>query len=360
MLLSALCRSLRHEPIIREVHGDSVKGCVVQTAAVLVLEPIFEADLQPEQYAYRADRSALDAVKCVHKLINTGHQEIVDADLSSYFDTVPHAEMMKTLARRIVDGAMLHLIKMWLETPVEETDDHGNKHRTTRNRNEGRGTPQGAPVSPLLGNLYMRRFVLGWKRSRREQRWQAYIVNYADDLVICCREGAEQALAMMRRMMDKLKLTVNEAKTRICRLPEEKFDFLGYKFGRCYSPKTGRAYLGTVPAPKRIQRICGEVRATTARTRTSLDSVTIVAKLNVYTGWQKEHRATRSSWPLRTNWRGSPGSCCRAATNISTRRCWQRPEAGRGKDAALGKHKTLSTFPPQLQREIEKSSTEVC
>ena len=264
----------------------TIRDRVVQTAAVLVLEPIFEADLQPEQYAYRADRSALDAVRHVHRLINTGHQEIVDADLSSYFDTVPHAELMKALARRIVDGAMLHLLKMWLETPVEETDDRGNKHRTTRNRDEGRGTPQGSPISPLLSNLYMRRFVLGWKRSGHEQRWQAYIVNYADDLVICCREGAEQALATMRRMMSKMKLTVNEAKTRICRLPEEKFDFLGYTFGRCYSPKTGRAYLGTVPAQKRIRRICGEICGTPARTTTWLDSGTIVAKLNrMLIGW---------------------------------------------------------------------------
>jgi RNA-directed DNA polymerase len=264
----------------------TIRDRVVQTAAVLVLEPIFEADLQPEQYAYRADRGALDAVKHVHRLINTGHQEIVDADLSSYFDTVPHAELMKALARRIVDGAMLHLIKMWLEAPVEETDDHGNTHRTTRNRDEGRGTPQGSPISPLLSNLYMRRFVLGWKKSGHEQRWHAYIVNYADDLVICCRSGAEQALETMRRMMSKMKLTVNEAKTRICKLPEETFDFLGYTFGRCYSPKTGRAYLGTVPARKRMQRICGEIHATTLHTRTSLETRAIVAKLNrMLVGW---------------------------------------------------------------------------
>ena len=264
----------------------TIRDRVVQTAAVLVLEPIFEADLQPEQYAYRADRSALDAVQHVHRLINTGHREIVDADLSSYFDTVPHAELMKAMARRIVDGAMLHLIKMWLEAPVEETDDRGNTHRMTRNRDEGRGTPQGSPISPLLSNLYMRRFVLGWKKSGHEQRWQAYIVNYADDLVICCRNGAEQALSMMRRMMSKMKLTMNEAKTRICKLPEEKFDFLGYTFGRCYSPKTGRAYLGTVPAQKRIQRIRGEIHATTLHTRTSLETAVIVAQLNrMLVGW---------------------------------------------------------------------------
>jgi RNA-directed DNA polymerase len=264
----------------------TIRDRVAQTAALLVLEPIFEADLQPEQYAYRADRSALDAVRHVHKLINTGHRKIVDADLSSYFDSVPHAELMRSVARRVVDGAMLHLIKMWLEAPVEETDERGNQRRSTRNRDEGRGTPQGAPISPLLSNLYMRRFVLGWKKLGYEERWEAYIVNYADDLVICCRTGAEQALATMQKMMSKLKLTVNDSKTQVCALPEEKFDFLGYTFGQCYSPKTGRAYLGTVPARKRVHRICGEIREMTGRSTTSLDPVTTVTKLNrTMCGW---------------------------------------------------------------------------
>ena len=138
---------------------------------------------------------------------------------------------------------MLHLIKMWLKAPAEETDDRGKKHRNTRTRDEGRGSPQGSPISPLLSNLYMRRFVLGWKKLGHEKRLGAYIVNYADDLVICCRGRAEEALATMRDMMTRLKLTVNETKTRVSKLPEEKFDFLGYTFGRCYSPKTGRAYL---------------------------------------------------------------------------------------------------------------------
>ena len=136
----------------RPLGVPTVRDRTVQTAAVLVLEPIFEADLQPEQYAYRKDRSALDAVRHVHKLINTGHGEIVDADLSGYFDSIPHAELIKSVARRVVDGAMLHLIRMWLEAPVEETDERGNKRRSTRNRDEGRGTPQGAPISPLLSN----------------------------------------------------------------------------------------------------------------------------------------------------------------------------------------------------------------
>src|SRR6266853_927454 len=270
----------------RPLGVPAIHDRAAEMAAVLVLEPIFESDLQPEQYAYRRDRSALDAVQHVHKLINTGHGEIVDADLSSYFDTLPHSELLKSVARRVVDGAMLHLIKMWLEAPVEETDERGNKHRSTRNRDEGKGTPQGAPISPLLSNLYMRRFVLGWKKLGHEKRLAAHIVNYADDLVICCRGQAEEALAVMRDIMTRLKLTVNETKTRVCKLPEDKFDFLGYTFGRCYSPKTGRAYLGTVPSKKRVTRICEAISEVTGRDQTLLDQEIVVAKLNrTMIGW---------------------------------------------------------------------------
>jgi RNA-directed DNA polymerase len=258
----------------------AIRDRAVQVAATLVLDPIFEADLQPEQYAYRKDRSALDAVRHVHKLINTGHREIVDADLSSYFDEISHADLLKSVARRVVDGAMLHLLKMWLEAPVEETDERGNKRRSTRNRDKGRGTPQGSPISPMLSNLYMRRFVLGWKLLGHEKRLGAYIVNYADDLVICCHSGADQALTVMRKMMSKLKLAVNESKTRVCILPEEKFDFLGYTLGRCYSVKTGKAYLGTVPSKKRVQRICQAVSEVTGHHRTQQDAKTIVGTLN--------------------------------------------------------------------------------
>ena len=270
----------------RPLGVPAIRDRVVMMAAVLVLDPIFEADLAPEQYAYRRDRSALDAVRHVHKLINTGHVEIVDADLASYFDVLPHAELLKSVARRVVDGAMLHLLKMWLQAPVEETDERGKKHRNTGNRDQGRGTPQGSPISPLLSNVYMRRFVLGWKKLGHEKRLGAYIVNYADDLVICCRGRAEPALATMRNMMRKLKLEVNETKTRVAKLPEEKFDFLGYTFGRCYSPKTGRCYLGTVPAKKRVMRICQAISGETGRNKVLLDHKTVVGKLNrMMVGW---------------------------------------------------------------------------
>ena len=165
-----------------------------------------------------------------------GQTDVVDADLADYFGSIPHAELMKSLARRIVDRRVLHLIKMWLECAVEETDDRGRKKRTTEAKDSGRGIPQGSPISPLLSNLYMRRFVLAWKKLGLERSLGSRIVTYADDLVILCKQGkAEEALQRMREIMGALKLTVNEEKTRLCKVPEGEFDFLGYTFGRLYS-----------------------------------------------------------------------------------------------------------------------------
>ena len=162
-------------------------------------------------------------------------------------------------------SAFLRLIKMWLEAPVEEIDDRGRQHRTTRNKDEGRGTPQGSPLSPLLANIYMRRFVLGWKALGHERRLDAHIVNYADDFVICCRGTADEAMRVMRAMMSKLRLTVNETKTHLCRLPEEGVNFLGYTIGRCHSPRTGRSYIGTKPSAKKIDSLKAEIHEKTSR-----------------------------------------------------------------------------------------------
>jgi group II intron reverse transcriptase/maturase len=269
----------------------TIKDRVVQMAVLLVLEPIFEADLQPEQYAYRAERGALDAVQAVHCLLNCGYTEVVDADLSGYFDSIPHAELLKSVSRRVSDKQLLHLVKMWLEAPVEELDVRGYRQRTTRNKDQGRGTPQGAPISPLLSNLYMRRFILGWKTCGHERRLRARIVNYADDFVICCAGRAEEAMTAMRSMMQKLKLTVNETKTHVCRIPAETFDFLGYTFGRCYSPRTGRAYLGTVPSKKKVQRLCREISELTERRWTWMEPEELVARLNrKLVGWANYFR----------------------------------------------------------------------
>jgi len=243
----------------------TVKDRVVQTAAMLVLSPIFEADLQDEQYAYRPGRSAQDALVRIKELVRSGHQEVVDADLSGYFDSIPHSELMKSVARRVSDKNLLHLLKMWLVAPVEETDERGRKQRTTGNKDTGRGTPQGAPISPLLSNLYMRRFILGWKLLGHERRLRAKIVNYADDFVICCRGTAVRAMAEMQAMMERLKLTVNVEKTRRCRLPQETFDFLGYTFGRLWSRWTGGAYLGMQPSQKSLRRLRESLHEATSR-----------------------------------------------------------------------------------------------
>ena len=189
--------------------------------------------------------------------------------MTASFGSIPHAELVKSVTRRIVDRRVLHLIKMWLECPVKETDDRGRKTRTTEARDNRRGIPQGSPISPLLANLYMRRFVLGWKKLGLERSLGSRIVTYADDLVILCRRGkAEEALQQLRQIMGKLKLTVNEEKTRICKVPEGKFDFLGYTFGRMYSARTGKAYLGYRPSRKSIKRMVENVHALTVRAGT--------------------------------------------------------------------------------------------
>lgn len=265
----------------------TVRDRVVQMAFVLVVEPILDEDLQPEQHAYRTGHDAHRAVQEVQALLDRGYTEVVDADLSGYFDSIPHHELMQCLSRRIVDGHVLHLVKMWLEAPVEETDEWGRKKRTTRNKDEGRGTPQGGVASPLLANLYMRRFVLGWKTLGHAGRLDARIVNYADDFVICCKRGrAEEALATMRRMMDRLKLKVNEKKTRRCRAWTEPFRFLGFEFGVQVSWKTGRRYLAPVPARSKTQAICEKIGNATSRRTTCRSEGETVGKLNqLLLGW---------------------------------------------------------------------------
>ena len=259
---------------------------MAETAAVLILSPIFEADLQPEQYAYRQGRNAHDAVRRIHSLLNTGYRDVVDADLADYFGGIPHAELLASVARRVSDRHMLHLIKQWIVVPVEEDDGRGGKRRTAEARHKKKGIPQGAPISPLLSNIYMRRFLLGWKVLGHAARLNAHIVNYADDLTILCRGTAEEAMNAMREMMGRLKLTVNEEKTRLCSVPDSSFDFLGYTFGRCYSPKSGRAYIGTRPAKKSIAKVRRAISALTNRSRLPIHPAVEVAELNrLLTGW---------------------------------------------------------------------------
>jgi RNA-directed DNA polymerase len=231
-----------------------IRDRVAQTAAKLVLEPIFEADFEDTAYGYRPARGAADAIKEVHRLICRGYTDVVDADLSKFFDEIPHSDLLKSVARRIVDRHVLRLIKLWLKAPVEERDDDGTRHMVG-GKGSTRGTPQGGVASPLLANVYMNRFLKHWRITGREEAFQAHVVAYADDFVILSRGHAAEALAWSKAAMTKLGLTLNEAKTSLKDARMERFDFLGYTFGPHHYRKDGHWYLGASPSPKSVQRV---------------------------------------------------------------------------------------------------------
>src|SRR5260370_23123446 len=227
----------------------TIRDRVAQTAAKLVLEPIWEAELEPNAYGYRPQKSAQDAIRKVDELLHDGYTDVVDADLSKYFDTIPHSELLQCVARRIVDRQMLHLIKMWLKVPVEERDEDG-KRRLTGGKGNDRGTPQGGGISPALANLYMNRMLKGWRQTKRGEQFRAQIVNYADDFVILSRGKAKEALEWTRGVLERLALTLNEKKTSVRNARRERFHFLGYTFGTHYMMRTDPEHIGYITSKK--------------------------------------------------------------------------------------------------------------
>jgi RNA-directed DNA polymerase len=263
-----------------------IRDRVVQMAAVLIIGPIFEADLLPQQYGFRSGVDAKMALRRVYwHVTQHGRREVVDADLRDYFTSIPHSPLMRSLSRRIADGCMLHVIKCWLTAPVVEYID-GRPVQTTEARRTKRGTPQGGVVSPLLANCYFRRFLLAWHNHGHQDQLDAHVVNYADDFVICCRPGnAEAAMTRMKALMTRLGLEVNATKTRIARLPEEAVDFLGYTVGRFHG-KDGRPYFGTRPSRNAVKSLLQRIHERTTRQWYPDDPVSTVARISsLLRGW---------------------------------------------------------------------------
>jgi group II intron reverse transcriptase/maturase len=265
----------------------TIRDRVVQMAMLIVLAPIFEADLCDEQYGFRTGVDAKMAIRRAYfHVTQRALFEVVDADLSDYFNTIPHGPLMRCISRRISDGQVLSVMKQWLRAPAVERADDGKERRTTEAADKSRGTPQGGVISPLLANLYFRRFILAWKQFGYEQKLNAKVVNYADDLVICCKPGNGQAaMTALQQIMTRLGLSVNERKTRIARLPEESFDFLGYTLGRFYG-RNGNAYIGTRPSKKSVRRVLGKIYEETSR-RWNLEqpSVRVMEINRILRGW---------------------------------------------------------------------------
>jgi RNA-directed DNA polymerase len=261
-----------------------IQDRVVQTAALLILQPIFDADLEPTAYGYRPGRTALEAVQAVHRALCAGHAEVIDADLASYFDSIPHAALMQSLARRLSDRRMLRLLKRWLKAPVAERGPGGG-WRFTGGKRSTRGTPQGGVVSPALANLYMNRYLKVFRLRGLDRRYGARLINYADDLVVLCRHGATEVLAQTRRWFTQMGLTLNEQKTRVCDGRTEPFTFLGYTFGPLHYRKDGHWYLGAAPAKRAVQRIKGRIRQILRPTNQAPWELVVVDLNSVLRGW---------------------------------------------------------------------------
>jgi RNA-directed DNA polymerase len=256
----------------------TIKDRVVQQSVKLLLDPIFEADFTDNAYAYREGKSALDAVIDVNTHLQAGFTEVVDADLSKYFDTIPHDKLMQSVERRIADTKVLWLIRHWLKAPVQETNEAG-KVVVSGGRKTKVGTPQGGVISPLLANIYFRRFLLAWEKFGFGKKFTSRIVNYADDFVILCRKQAGEALQAARKLLTTLQLTLNDEKTRECHAGKTPFNFLGYTFETLYR-FGGRPYLGLRPSDKSAKKYRETVRELTAADQTPKTAETVVGAVN--------------------------------------------------------------------------------
>lgn len=258
----------------------TIRDRVAQMAVKLIIEPIFEADFCPHSYGFRPKRSAHDAVNDIADTLWAGYTQVIDADLSKYFDSIPHAKLMAVVAERIVDGGILHLIKQWLKAPVIGEDENGVKKTVGGGKSNRKGTPQGGVISPLLANCYLHILDRIWQRRHLKGKLQAHLVRYADDFVVLCRKDVEEPLKVVRHVLERLGLSLNETKTHIVDATQTGFNFLGFTIQMSQGVKTGKSYPSVRPADKSLKKIKARLKELTGRNLTPIPLEDIVGNVN--------------------------------------------------------------------------------
>jgi RNA-directed DNA polymerase len=281
---------------LRPLGIPTIRDRVAQMAVKLVIEPIFEADFCPSSYGFRPKKSAHDAVDEIADALHKGYTQVIDADLSKYFDSIPHAKLLAVVAERVVDSAILHIIKQWLKAPVIGEDKDGTRKNVGGGKANSRGTPQGGVISPLLSNCYLHLLDRIWEKHQLRWKLKARIVRYADDFVVLCAGKVDAPLSTVRHVLDRLDLTLNETKTRIVDARQESFNFLGFAIGVSKSWQTGKSFTHICPAPKSFAKIKDRITQLTARERTPIPLEDIVGSMNAtLRGWANYFHYRNSS-----------------------------------------------------------------
>ena len=260
----------------------TISDRVVQMAVKIVIEPIFEADFQENSYGFRPKRSAHQAVDDVRAHLLKGKMDVIDADISKYFDTIPHDKLLQLVAKRVLDKNILKLIKMWLKAPIVEEHEDGKKEY----KGNDKGTPQGGVISPLLANIYLNVLDTLWKIKKVQERLGARLVRYADDVVVLCEGNTERILTGMKAVLNDLGLSLNETKTKVVDARQENFTFLGFSIGMKKGRKYGSLFPCTEPSKKAMKHIRSEIKQLTTERYSATSTEVVIRKVNeVVRGW---------------------------------------------------------------------------
>ncbi|SET70507.1 group II intron reverse transcriptase/maturase [Nitrosomonas marina] len=261
-----------------------IKDRIVQMAAKLIIEPIFEADFSTNSYGFRPKRTAHQAMDAIKEGLLKGHVHVIDADLSKYFDTIPHHKLLRTVAERVVDSRILSLLKQWLKVPVVKADRGTDK--IIGGRKSRAGTPQGGVISPLLANIYLNILDRIWDRHQLAAKYKARLVRYADDMVVLCARGTSKPYAILQHVLGKLDLKLNDDKTQIRDARKETFGFLGFNISFVTGRQPDKHFPLVEPSDKAIQTIKQKIKYYTRREMIPVPINIIVGKLNqTARGW---------------------------------------------------------------------------